>query len=431
MQKISLRASLAGLALVFLCFNANAQLTTYSIIGGGSLCSGDPGVDIALSGSDAGVSYQLYDGGTAIGGVLSGTGSSLDFGFQNISGTYTIVGNPGDVTQTTMTGSVSVVVNPLPNVYTIAGGGGFCAGGTGSDVFLSSSDAGINYQLYLGGSPLGAPIAGTGSSIDFGFQTVSGSYTISAADATSGCTIAMSGIATVTSNPLPSLYTVTGGGAFCADGSGADVSLSASDAGIYYQLYNSGSAIGAPIAGSGSSIDFGLQTVSGSYTITATDATSGCTGNMSGSATIVANPLPSVYTTTGGGSFCAGGTGIDVLLSNSDAGIDYQLINGGSAVGGLAGTGSSIDFGLQTVSGSYTITAKDATTGCINTMSGSATIYSAPLPAIYSVSGGGSYCYLAHIAVLEASNVKVCVFRKIIPSVFSQGGTGLKFLLQV
>ena len=38
---------------------------------------------------------------------------------------------------------------------------------------------------------------------------------------------------------------------------------------------------------------------------------------------------------------------------------------------------------------------------------------------------------LAHIAVLDASNVKVCVFRKIISSVFSQGGTGLKFLLQV
>ena len=38
---------------------------------------------------------------------------------------------------------------------------------------------------------------------------------------------------------------------------------------------------------------------------------------------------------------------------------------------------------------------------------------------------------LTHIAVLDASNVKVCVFRKIISSVFSQGGTGLKFLLQV
>jgi hypothetical protein len=64
---------------------------------------------------------------------------------------------------------------------------------------LDGSQSGVNYQLQLNASPTGSPVAGTGSAISFGNQTVTGNYTVVAVDATTGCTATMSGSATVVS----------------------------------------------------------------------------------------------------------------------------------------------------------------------------------------------------------------------------------------
>ncbi|MFI5196699.1 MAG: hypothetical protein ACHQD8_06390, partial [Chitinophagales bacterium] len=50
------------------------------------------------------------------------------------------------------------------------------------------------------------------------------------------------------------------------------------------------------------------------------------TSSVSGA--VVVNPQPSVYVVTGGGSYCAGGSGVHVRLSGSNSGISYQLYNG-------------------------------------------------------------------------------------------------------
>ncbi len=77
-----------------------------------------------------------------------------------------------------------------------------------------------------------------------------------------------------------------------------------------------------------------MRTASGSYTVVAVNATTSCTAkNMTGTATISINPLPNLYTMNAGGSYCASGTGVDVSLSGSDAGISYQLYNGIATVG--------------------------------------------------------------------------------------------------
>jgi len=73
--------------------------------------------------------------------------------------------------------------------------------------------------------------------------------------------------------------------------------------------------------------------------------------------------------------------------------MSYQLFNGLSPVGGpVAGTSAAIDFGAFTASGTYTIVATNGTTSCTNSMSGSATIGTNPLPASFNVTGGGGYC---------------------------------------
>jgi hypothetical protein len=74
---------------------------------------------------------------------------------------------------------------------------------------------------------------------------------------------------------------------------------------------------------------------------------------------------PIAYNVTGGGSYCSGGTGVAVGLSNSQIGVSYQLqkdnVDSGSPV---SGTGSAISFGNQTAVGTYTVVASNNNGGC-------------------------------------------------------------------
>ncbi len=372
----------------------NPLPATFTVSGGGSYCAGGTGLHVLLSGSASGTVYQLYRGTAPVGSALSGTGSGLDFGSQTIAGTYTVVATTsGSLCTSTMTGSAVITVDPLPLAFPVTGGGGYCSGDTGVHVFLSSSTTGISYQLFRATTAVGSPLTGTGSPLDFGLQTIAGTYRVVATNTTTSCTSNMLGTATVIVNPLPTAYTLTGGGGYCAGGIGVSVGLSGSQTGVNYQLYLGASPVGSPTTGTGLAITFGLQTAAGTYTVVATRATTGCVNNMTGSVTITINPLPAVYTVTGGGSYCSGGTGVAIGLSNSDAGINYQLYRGSVLVGSpVAGTGSSISFGLQTAAGTYTVLAIDATTGCTSAMSGSATVSINALPAVVSVTGGGGYC---------------------------------------
>jgi uncharacterized protein YjdB len=374
----------------------NPLPTGYSVTDGGAYCSGGTGVNVGLSSSSIGISYQLYYGLVATGSPLVGTGGALNFGLQTLASppTYTVKGT--DITTgcvNTMAGSASVSINPLPTVFAITGGGSYCLGGSGVLIGTSGSTVGVNYQLKLGGSPVGAAVAGTGSALNFGFQTTGGLYTVTATNTATSCSIDMSGPVTVTINPLPTVFNVTGGGAYCLGGAGVSIGLNGSTIGVNYQLYIGGSPVGgALIAGTGVAISFGLQTVIGSYTVVATNATTGCTNNMFGSATVAINPLPGVFSITGGGQYCVGGTGVHVGLSSSQIGVNYQLLNGLTAVGAASGTGAPIDFGLFTAAGTYSVVGTNSLTGCVGNMAGTVTITINPLPLLFTVGGGGSYC---------------------------------------
>lgn len=137
--------------------------------------------------------------------------------------------------------------------------------------------------------------------------------------------------------------------------------------------------MGTSIPGTGSGIDFGLQTSAGTYTVVATDGTTGCTATMTGSVTVIINPLPTAYSVVGGGSYCAGGSGVTVGLSNSTVGVNYTLYAGVVNITTMPGTGGPVNFGLMTASGTYTVLATDATTTCSNYMSGSVTVTVTPV----------------------------------------------------
>ena len=77
-----------------------------------------------------------------------------------------------------MTGSATVSVSALPTAYSVTGGGSYCSGGIGVVIGLSNSQTGVNYQLQRNGVNTGAPVAGTGAALNFGNQTVAGTYTV-------------------------------------------------------------------------------------------------------------------------------------------------------------------------------------------------------------------------------------------------------------
>ncbi|GAA4467369.1 hypothetical protein GCM10023093_23170 [Nemorincola caseinilytica] len=370
----------------------NPAPTTYSMTGGGSYCAGGTGTSVGLSGSDIGITYQLYRGSAPV-TSLSGTGNPLSFGTYTAAGTYTVLAT-NNITACTkgMNGTSVVVINPLPTQYSMTGGGGYCNGGTGVTVGLGNSEAGVNYQLYRSATSVESPVAGTGSAISYGLQTTAGTYSVLATNATTGCTRAMSTVTMVVVNPLPIVSSVTGGGGYCTGGPGAHIGVLVTETGVNYQLYLGSSSIGAAVPGSGGGIDFGEIYVAGTYTVRATNSSTGCTSHMSGSATVIVNVPPVAYSVTGGGSYCAGGSGVAVGLSNSASGVNYALYNGSSVVTTIAGTGSAIAFGTQLSAGTYTVRATNATSGCVTNMTGSVSVNINALPTVYNISGGGNYC---------------------------------------
>jgi hypothetical protein len=389
---ISYNVSSLGCAAVT-TVNVTNPPSTFTVTGGGSYCAGGVGVHIGLNNSNVGITYTLYNG-TTLAATVTGTGSAIDFGLFTSSGTYTVMANAGTPCASTMSGSATISVNPLPTSFTVGGGGAYCAGGTGVNITLSSSTIGVNYQLILNGTtPVGSPQVGTSGMLTFGPVTAAGTYTVVATNATTGCMNNMAGSAIVTINSLPTAFAITGGGGFCLGSSGVSIGLASSATGVSYQLLISGSPVGSPVTGTGSAISFGLITTGGLYTIQATTSGTGCTNMMSGTATVTVNPLPTVYTVTGGGGYCLGGTGSPVNLSGSQVGVNYQLFLGSTPMGSpVAGTGVAISFGNQTTVGSYTVVATNATTGCINSMFGSVAVTTNPLPTVFTVTGGGGYC---------------------------------------
>ncbi len=368
--------------------------TAHGVVGGGSYCAGSTGVHVGLIASTIGISYQLYYG-TIPGAILLGTGSMLDFGARTAAGSYTIVGT--DLATScvgNMAGNAVITVNPLPAVFTVTGGGGYCEGGTGAPVGLSFSNSGVNYQWYFNAIPVAAPASGLDAPLDFGLRTDSGIYTAVATNAITGCVSNMSGSARVTINPLPNEFTVTGGGSYCQGGAGVRVRLSGSTFGIRYQLYNDGTPSGFPVTGTGAAIDFGMKTNGGNYTVIATNPATGCVKEMSTSVSITVNPLPTLNTVSGGGSYCTGGSGVPVGLAGSEGGtIEYKLYRNGSYTGISAlGTGTMVDFSNQTIVGDYTVMATNTITSCAVNMSGSARVATLALPIAYTVTGGGSFC---------------------------------------
>ena len=220
---------------------------------------------------------------------------------------------------------------------------------------------------------------------------VAGNYSIVAVDNTTGCTDTMFSNAVIGINPLPDVDTVTGGGNYCSGGSGISVGLNASATTVKYQLYHGGSAIGSPILGTGSLLNFGLQTAAGTYTVKAIDVLTTCTSDMALDAKIFINPLnvPAVTISAPALTVCEGTVvNYSTTVVNGGTAPTYQWSVGGTAISGetnstYSGTPNNLDVVSVAMTSNETClsmpVASDAVTMSVNpTTTPSVTIMADP-----------------------------------------------------
>ena len=143
-----------------------------------------------------------------------------------------------------------------------------------------------------------------------------------------------------TSITVPQVFIVgASANSYCA-GSGVNITLSGSEAGVNYQLLKNGVNDGTPVAGTGSPLPGPIKQ-KGVYTVVAIHNLTSCTNNMSGSQTIIENPLPvPAFTAQPGAATCSSenvtyttqpGQSDYIWGFTGVAGTDYSIISGGGS----------------------------------------------------------------------------------------------------
>gem|GEM_PF-1959192 len=367
----------------------------YNMTGGGYYCNGI-GVPVGLNGSQVGINYTLHQNGYTL-NTVAGTGGPITFGPQADGVYWAIAVNP--ITGCTNTMNGQVIVNPNPDLvgYDVSGGGSYCIGGSGVNVYLSGSQLGKEYKLLLDGIYTGVTLIGTGYPLTFAGVLTPGTYTVLLFDPATTCTRTMNGSATVIQRPLPTA-TISGDAVICyGDVTSLHVVLTGTapwtfiiNDGINSVVHHSMVDVFDTLVNPTSTRDYYISSVVDLY----------CQNSGTGTAHVVVNsPIP--YVVTGGGLYCAGGIGVVVGLSGSQIDVDYALYVNGVATGQVvAGTGSPITFGYQIAAGNYTVVATSLIDGCSRTMNGVVVVTIVSLPTIYHVTGGGACCVgCTHVTV--------------------------------
>lgn len=163
---------------------------------------------------------------------------------------------------------------------------------------------------------------------------------------------------------VPTVFAVTGGGAYCTGGTGVTVGLANSETWAKYQLYRDGVAVGTALTGTGSAISFGLQPTAGTYTVVGINVySSTTTATMSGSAVITINPLPTPSFITSSSSTCLNSSTTYttqkaqsnyVWTVTGTANTDYSIVSGGTSATDSTVTLQWLTAGTKTVTVNYT-----------------------------------------------------------------------------
>jgi hypothetical protein len=402
-----------------------------SLLGTGPICSGS-GTNIQVIDSEYednfGINYQLRNnvGNVLVGAPVAGTGSTIDLPTGNLTNTTTFNVLATNMTTSCfvqMSGTITITVNPAPVDRTVGPTTppNICSGSTTNITVAASTNTTTTYQLRnnADNSLVGLPVTGNGGTISLPTGPLTNitsapiviTYNVLATITATGCTAQMAITKAVTVNPAISNNIISADQSICSGATPATLTgVPSGGNGTYtYGWFQStdnfvGNNNNASTAnGSRTAQDYSPPSLTQSMWYRRTVTSDACATDTSPAVKITVNPLPTVFTVTGGGMYCDGGAGMPIGLNNSQANINYQLFLGATPDGSpVVGTGAAISFGNKTAPGTYTVVATDAAfiTNCSSNMTGSATITVNPVP----VTVGASVC-LGDSGVLTSSTV--------------------------
>ena len=272
-------------------------------------------------------------------------------------------------------------VQPIKHIVSTTNDGEYCEGST-SDVHikLAGSQTEFNYQLYKDNSttsapqlePVGNPVHGTGSELDFGAFEKGKYYVKAISTISETCDAFMNDVAVeIIENKLQSfnIQTAAGATAYCANTDGIEILLSGSENGaeFIYSLINV--TTGATVVekpGTGSAISFGKQKA-GEYRVAVRNTVTTCAKDMDGRVTLTENKVPSA-TISGSTTICNGsGTSLDINVTDyfSSYVVTYKKASDGSE----AETSDAAINVTPTATETYNIVKVEDENGCVRTYS--------------------------------------------------------------
>jgi gliding motility-associated-like protein len=377
----------AGSAVVTVNNPPDASLAVDAAIS--PLCNGGV-TDITVALSEAGVSYQLRNDAddSPIGAPVIGNGGTitLSTGALTATTTFNVLATATgcasveltDKATVTVAGSINagLTVNPLATPV--------CSGGSTS-IRITSSETGVLYQLRdnADDSAIGAPVAGTGGDIDLptGALTVQTVFNILADNGT--CSIELTDIDTVDIdiNPNPGLPVSVVLDPLC-NGGNTDIQVSNSEVGVTYQLRNDAddSNVGAPVAGTGGTIflNTGVLTTTTTFNILASGGGACTAVELATTPTVtVSGTIDITLAVTPLSDPVCEGTSTFITITNSEAGVNYQLRDDAddSNIGApVAGTGGDIDLPTGNLAATTTFNILASNGTCSIQMTNTATV---------------------------------------------------------
>ncbi|WP_288429900.1 SdrD B-like domain-containing protein [uncultured Spirosoma sp.] len=350
------------------------------------------GTTATLSASVAAAGTYTYAFSTGLTPTAPGSVSATTAALTT-AGTF-----PYSVTATSAEGCsstavASVTVNPNP-VVTLTSAT-ICAGTTAT---LSASVAAAGTYTYAFSSGL-TPTAPGSASATTAALTTAGSFPYSVtATSAEGCSSTATASVTVNPNPVVTLTSAT----ICA-GTTATLSASVAAAGTYTYAFSTGLT---PTAAGSADATTGVLSATGTttYSVTAISA-EGCSSTAVASVTVDPNPVATI--TASSLTACQG---TNILLTAT----------GGNTFSWSTGeTTASISV---TVSGTYSVTVGNATTGCTSTTNVTVTVLPTPVLAVTTSAPSATLC----AGVSTTLTVSGCSGNV----VWSTGDTGASLLVQ-
>jgi len=352
----------------------------FVLTGGGSYCPGNQGPAIQLSGSQVGVVYMLYRNGLAV-AQQQGNGSPVNFGHFTEPGLYSADASfTGSGCTIQMAGSATVVKNPLPLVD------------AGPDITIESGDYATLTGSATGGSGMyqfsWSPVEYLLNPNDPDATTIpltaTRLFTLEVEDAETGCEGNPSNVIVFVSGGLLQVQVIAATQSVCPGDQLTLYALPGGGSGEYTYFWESNPA-GFHATGQEVVV---TPLVATWYKVSVTDGTS----TVADSIYIMPYAAPVAYPLLGGGTYCEGGDGAEIVLEQSTVSVSYQLMYQAIPTGVYqTGTGSAINFGSYFADGNYSVLATNST-GCIAQMANSVNISVSENPKPYSVVGGGTYC---------------------------------------